>query len=131
VTFFVSRQIADVLSSTASFFNILISSFGYSTLQSLLFGAPGGAVVVVAVLLFLWLGDRFKMRCLCGICALLVGMLGMLLIWQLPTHYKVGRLIGYYLWVPFPAPPRARADADALAPAGATSSWLDSLWCSR
>lgn len=66
-------------------------------LDSLLYGAPGGAVVVIAVLFFLWLGDRIKMRCLCGMIPLTIGLVGVLLIWLLPFHYKVGRLIGYYM----------------------------------
>ncbi|BGP25107.1 MFS transporter, allantoate permease [Rhodotorula toruloides] len=80
-----------------SFFSILISSLGFDVLDSLLYGAPGGAVVVVAVIFFLWLGDRIKMRCLCGMIPLTIGLVGILLIWLLPFHYKVGRLIGYYI----------------------------------
>ncbi|BGO91878.1 hypothetical protein NBRC10512v2_004144 [Rhodotorula toruloides] len=80
-----------------SFFSILISSLGFNVLDSLLYGAPGGAVVVIAVLFFLWLGDRIKMRCLCGMIPLTIGLVGVLLIWLLPFHYKVGRLIGYYI----------------------------------
>lgn len=84
-----------------SFFSILIKSFGFSTLDSLIYNAPGGAILFVAVLFFLWLGDRIKRRILCGILPLMIGLLGVLLCWQLPTNLKVGRLIGYYLWVHF------------------------------
>ncbi|GAA6054156.1 hypothetical protein JCM3770_003223 [Rhodotorula araucariae] len=80
-----------------SFFAILIASFGFDKLDSLLYGAPGGAVTVVAVLLFMWLGDKLKRRLLCGMIPLAIGLLGILLIWLLPFSYKVGRLVGYYI----------------------------------
>lgn len=80
-----------------SFFAILIQSFGFSALDSLLYGTPGGAVVLIAVVLSMYLGDRFRMRILFGIIPGCIGLLGVLLIWLLPSQYKVGRLIGYYL----------------------------------
>jgi ACS family allantoate permease-like MFS transporter len=80
-----------------SFFSILIQSFGYSTTQSLLYTAPSGAVTVVFVITCLYLGDRYKKRILFAMFALVVGIVGVLLIWCLPTSNKVGRLMGYYL----------------------------------
>lgn len=80
-----------------SFFSILIASFGFNKLDSLLYNAPGGGLLFVGVLFFLWLGDRVKLRILCGIIPIAIGLLGVVLCWQLPTKYKVGRLIGYYL----------------------------------
>ncbi|KWU44746.1 membrane transporter [Rhodotorula sp. JG-1b] len=82
-----------------AFFSILIASFGFNKLDSLLYNAPGGGLLFVGVLFFLWLGDRVKLRILCGIIPIAIGLLGVLLCWQLPTKYKVGRLIGYYLWL--------------------------------
>lgn len=81
-----------------SFFAILIQSFGFSRLDSLLYGAPGGAIVLLAVVIFLHLGDRFHKRIVFGIIPGLIGLLGVLLIWLLPSQYKIGRLIGYYLY---------------------------------
>jgi ACS family allantoate permease-like MFS transporter len=45
----------------------------------------------------LYLGDRYKKRILFAMFALVVGIVGVLLIWCLPTSNKVGRLMGYYL----------------------------------
>lgn len=119
-----------ISSPSRSFFSILISSFGFNTLDSLLYGAPGGAVVVVAVLFFLWLGDRIKLRCLCGMIPLAIGLVGILLIWLLPFQYKIGRLIGYYMCARSPAlrPPRYAADRSSpTAPASPRSA--SSLCC--
>lgn len=54
-------------------------------------------MVLIAVVTFMYLGDRFCMRILFGIIPGCIGLLGVLLIWLLPSQYKVGRLIGYYL----------------------------------
>lgn len=80
-----------------SFFSIIIASLGYGPLDSLLYGAPGGAVLLVSVITLMHLGDRLRKRLLCGILSLCISLLGVLLIWLLPTEIKVGRLIGYYL----------------------------------
>ncbi|BGP48685.1 hypothetical protein JCM10450v2_004561 [Rhodotorula kratochvilovae] len=79
-----------------SFFSILIASFGYSKLDSLMYSAPGGAVTFVTMLGFMWLGDKIRMRILCGMMPLCIGLMGVLLIWLLPDSYNVGRLCGYY-----------------------------------
>lgn len=80
-----------------AFFGIIIASFGFSKLDALLYNAPGGGLLFVGVLFFLWIGDRLRMRIASGMVALSIGLLGVLLCWQLPTHLKVGRLMGYYL----------------------------------
>jgi ACS family allantoate permease-like MFS transporter len=85
------------LQPSASFFFILIQSFGYPTTESLLYTAPSGAVTVVFVIGSLYLSDRYKKRILFAILAMIVGILGVLLIWCLQWSYKVGSLIGNYL----------------------------------
>ncbi|WKT43884.1 Major facilitator superfamily [Fusarium oxysporum f. sp. vasinfectum] len=80
-----------------NFFSPLISSFGYAPEQALLYGAPGGAVQIVTVVLSGYLGDRYHNRLLVSSTGLLVAIVGMSLIAFLPDHLKVGRLAGFYL----------------------------------
>ena len=81
-----------------NFFSELIVSFGYTSQQSLLYGAPGGAFVIVGCMLNGWAGDRFGNRSLFSCLILSVALLGMILIVALPLKgYNTGRLIGYYM----------------------------------
>lgn len=79
-------------------------SFGYTSEQSLLYGVPGGAVEVVALVLNGYLGDRFGQRLLCGSGGLVCSIVGMILIVALPLSNNVGRLIGYYMTQASPTP---------------------------
>ncbi|KAL8708399.1 MAG: hypothetical protein Q9220_006689 [cf. Caloplaca sp. 1 TL-2023] len=81
----------------SNFFSQLIVSFGYTPEQSLLYGTPGGAVEVVALLLCGYFGDRYSNRLLISTSGLLVSILGMVLIVALPLSNDGGRLAGYYL----------------------------------
>ncbi|KAK2756646.1 hypothetical protein FQN53_008551 [Emmonsiellopsis sp. PD_33] len=87
-----------------NFFSQLIVSFGYTPEQSLLYGTPGGAVEVVALLANGFLGDYFGQRIFISSLGLLVSILGMVLIVALPLTNNVGRLIGYYLTMAAPCP---------------------------
>ena len=80
-----------------NFFSQLIVSFGYTPQQSLLYGAPGGAVEIVTLIGCGYLGDRFGHRILISCSGLLTAILGMLLIVALPLSNNGGRLAGYYL----------------------------------
>ncbi|KAH7216976.1 major facilitator superfamily domain-containing protein [Fusarium redolens] len=80
-----------------NFFSPLISSFGYTPEQALLYGAPGGAVQIVSLLLSGYLGDRYHNRLLVSSIGLLIAIIGMSLIAFLPEDMKVGRLAGFYL----------------------------------
>jgi len=80
-----------------NFFSIIITSFGYTSQQSLIYGCPAGAIEVVTLIGFLYLGDRFKNRLFWGVVSEAICLLGILLVYALPTNLKVGRLIGYYL----------------------------------
>jgi ACS family allantoate permease-like MFS transporter len=75
----------------------LIVSFGYTPDESLLYGTPGGAVEVVALILCGYLGDKYGNRILISISGLIISMLGMILIVALPLTNNIGRLAGYYL----------------------------------
>jgi len=80
-----------------NFFSIIIQSFGFTSQQSLIYGTPTGAVEVITLIVFLWLGDKYGNRLLWGVISEAMAVLGILLVYALPTDLKVGRLIGYYL----------------------------------
>ncbi|KAL8694034.1 MAG: hypothetical protein Q9224_003645 [Gallowayella concinna] len=80
-----------------NFFSQLIVSFGYTPEQSLLYGTPGGAVEVVALIVCGYLGDRYGNRLLISCSGLIIAMIGMILIVALPLSNNGGRLAGYYL----------------------------------
>lgn len=88
-----------------NFFSQLITSFGYTKQQSLLYGTPGGAVEVVALIVTGWLGDRLGSRILTSSGGMILAILGMALIVGLPLEgYNKGRLAGYYLTQASPTP---------------------------
>ncbi|KAH8680501.1 allantoate permease [Xylariales sp. PMI_506] len=87
-----------------NFFSQLIVNFGYTQQQSLIYGIPGGAVVIVACLSNGFLGDYFKQRTLVACVPMLCATIGMLLIIILPISNNIGRLIGYYMTQALPAP---------------------------
>jgi MFS transporter, ACS family, allantoate permease len=81
-----------------------IVSFGYTPTQSLLYGTPGGAVEVVALMFCGWLGDRLGNRILVSMIGLSTALIGIILIVALPLSNNGGRLAGYYLTQASPTP---------------------------
>ncbi|KAH6664501.1 MFS allantoate transporter-like protein [Halenospora varia] len=94
---FLFAAIGNLPNGIGTFFSQLIVSFGFTADESLLYGTPGGAVEVIWLIGFGWLGMRFNNRLFFGSLGIFTSLLGMLLIICLPTSQKVGRLIGYYL----------------------------------
>ncbi|KAK8125551.1 uncharacterized protein PG998_001310 [Apiospora kogelbergensis] len=88
----------------SNFFSQLIVSFGYSNVDSLLLGIPGGAIEVVALIACGYLGDKYKNRLLFSTVGMLIAIVGMLLITCLPESNSPGRLVGYYLTQASPTP---------------------------
>lgn len=86
-----------------NFFSQLIVNFGYTSQQSLLYGIPGGAVVIIACISNGLAGDYFGQRTLVACVPMLTAAIGMLLIIALPISNNVGRLVGYYLTQALPA----------------------------
>lgn len=96
--FFFYALIADIPNGGISnFFSQLITSFGYTAEQSLLYGTPGGAIEVVTLIAGGYLGDRFGNRIGFASLGLIVSIIGMSLIVGLPLGSNNGRLAGYYL----------------------------------
>lgn len=88
-----------------NFFSQLITSFGYTKQQSLLYGTPGGAVEVVALIGTGFLGDRLGSRILASSGGMVLAILGVALIVGLPLEgYNKGRLAGYYFTQASPTP---------------------------
>ncbi|KAK0266997.1 Allantoate permease [Friedmanniomyces endolithicus] len=96
--FFLYALIADIPNGGLSnFFSQLITSFGYTAEQSLLYGTPGGAVEVITLIVGGWLGDRLGNRILVASFGMVASIIGMALIVGLPLDNNKGRLGGYYL----------------------------------
>ncbi|KAI4846836.1 putative MFS allantoate transporter [Aureobasidium sp. EXF-8845] len=103
--FFFYALVADIPNGGISnFFSQLITSFGYTAEESLLYGTPGGAVEVIALILCGYLGDKYGNRLLISTSGLWISTLGMLLIVCLPLQNNIGRLFGYYLTQASPTP---------------------------
>ncbi|KAI0456908.1 major facilitator superfamily transporter allantoate [Xylaria acuta] len=81
-----------------NYFSQLIVAFGFTPTQSLLLGVPAGAVQVITLIGFGYLGRRFNNRILINSIGPLLAILGLFLIRFLPSEIKGGRLAGYYLW---------------------------------
>ncbi|MCJ1397863.1 hypothetical protein MMC11_001059 [Xylographa trunciseda] len=81
-----------------NFFSQLIVSFGYTSQQSLLYGAPGGVVEIVTLIGCGYFGDRLGNRILVSTSGIILAIIGMLLIAALPLSNNGGRLAGYYLY---------------------------------
>jgi len=79
-------------------------SFGYTPEESLLYGTPGGAVEVVALIVVGWAGDRYRNRILLSMTGLITALIGVILIVALPLNNNGGRLAGYYLTQASPTP---------------------------
>ncbi|KAK3116194.1 Allantoate permease [Teratosphaeriaceae sp. CCFEE 6253] len=103
--FFFYALIADIPNGGLSnFFSQLITSFGYTSQQSLLYGTPGGVVEIVTLIVGGYLGDRLGNRIIVASFGLLIAILGMALIVGLPLDNNTGRLGGYYLTQASPMP---------------------------
>ncbi len=101
---FFQKSDVSTLGGISNYFSQLIVSFGYSAEQSLLYGTPGGAVEVIAILACGFAGDYFGYRVLISMTGLCTAILGMTLIVALPLHNDKGRLAGYYLTQASPTP---------------------------
>ncbi|KAJ5815189.1 Major facilitator superfamily domain general substrate transporter [Penicillium riverlandense] len=103
--FFFYALLADIPNGgITNFFSQLITSFGYTAEQSLLYGTPGGAVEVISLLLNGYIGHITGQRILASLGGLVASIVGMILIVALPLSNKVGRLLGYYMTQASPTP---------------------------
>jgi hypothetical protein len=57
------------------------------------------AYIAFALIGLLWLGDKLKIRALITVIPTTVSLVGTVLVWALPSSVKIGRLVGFYLYV--------------------------------
>ncbi|KAL2208450.1 MFS general substrate transporter [Sarocladium strictum] len=79
-----------------NFFSQLIVSFGYTPEESLLYGTPGGAIEIVALLVWGYYGDELGNRLLTSLGGLLWAIAGIIMIVAVPLSHPTPRLVGYY-----------------------------------
>lgn len=70
----------------------------------MLYGTPGGAVEVVALIVSGIVGDRLERRMLVSTVGITIALLGIILIVALPLSNSSGRLAGYYMTQASPTP---------------------------
>ncbi|KGO39840.1 Major facilitator superfamily domain, general substrate transporter [Penicillium expansum] len=88
----------------ANFGSLIITSLGFDTLTTLLFNLPGAGVSLVAVVTLAGISSRVRRsRIILCIVSWIITIVGILLIRQLPTSNKYGRLVGAWLMNSFAA----------------------------
>lgn len=70
-------------------------SFGFTPEQSLLYGTPQGAVIVISLSINATLGARYGQRIFFGALALGVAVMGLIIVVVTPEQYRVARLVWY------------------------------------
>ncbi|OJJ06112.1 hypothetical protein ASPVEDRAFT_45526 [Aspergillus versicolor CBS 583.65] len=96
--FFLFALISDIPNGgLTNFFSQLIRNFGFTSQQSLLYGVPGGAVEVIALLGSGYVGHITRECLMSSLGGEVTAIVGMVLIVALPLSDNIGRLIGYYM----------------------------------
>jgi hypothetical protein len=76
-------------------------SFGYNSKQSALLNIPTGVAGALAAMFSGYSAGHFNSRGLVIICLMFPGIIGSSLMAFLPSHYKIGKIIGIYLTAMF------------------------------
>ncbi|KAI1621289.1 MFS transporter [Exophiala viscosa] len=93
----------NVPNSISSFGSLIISNFGFGSLETTLLSMPGGAVEILTMTLIPLLSMKVhNSRLWCTFGVVLVALLGTALIFALPYGDKGGLLAGYWLIFIFP-----------------------------
>ena len=81
----------------STFGNLIVSSFGYSSFQTILFNIPFGVIQIGAIIGSGWLATRFQRKGLviAGVCVLPAA--GTIIMLTVPRQHKGVLLFGYYL----------------------------------
>lgn len=85
-----------------TFMPIIISGFGYNTLNSLLLTIPAGAAGAILILGTTYVSYKFRnMRTIAILVCELLVIMSSLLLWKLPRHSKGGLLFAVYMMTAF------------------------------
>ncbi|KAH9907175.1 MFS transporter [Xylariomycetidae sp. FL2044] len=101
--FFMITFLINIPNSVVSFGTLVISGFGFTSLQTTLLSMPAGAFEFVIVLVITWACSKYQnARTWSILVALLISLLGSLLMLALPYDNKAGLLSGYYIIYAYP-----------------------------
>ncbi|KAF5373654.1 hypothetical protein D9758_000775 [Tetrapyrgos nigripes] len=90
--------ILNIINSLTNQRQLIVSQFGFSTIETTLLGCVDGVVEILSIWLGVYLsGFRHIGRAWAGVIILIPALLGALLVNCLPSHMKVGLLFGYWL----------------------------------
>jgi hypothetical protein len=94
----------DFLLILVQFNSLIISGFGFSSLNTLLLQMPAGAVQLFALVIMCTTASYVKnSRLIIMICAVFISLLGIVLVYALPATDKWGRIAGIWITAPFAA----------------------------
>ncbi|KAL4898200.1 MFS general substrate transporter [Aspergillus ambiguus] len=100
---FLMALIWNIPNSIATFGNLLVKNFGYSTLQTTLLGMPAGALEFVLMLIITYICIKISnTRTYCMTVALILALVGSIMVYAAPYANKGALLAGYYLIFVFP-----------------------------
>ncbi|KAJ5624269.1 MFS transporter ACS family allantoate permease [Penicillium lagena] len=100
---FLMALVWNIPNSVATFGNLLVENFGYSTLETTLLGMPAGALEFVIMLIITYVCISFNnTRVYCMTVALVLALVGSVMVYAAPYDNKGALLAGYYLIYVFP-----------------------------
>lgn len=89
--------------SVSTFGSLIISNFGFTSLQTTLLGMPNGAFEIIVMLLVTGACIKWNnIRVYCVVLSNAVALIGGILVFTLPFANKGGLLVGYYLLFAWP-----------------------------
>ncbi|KAM3088697.1 hypothetical protein ACMFMG_000329 [Clarireedia jacksonii] len=84
------------------FGSLIVKSFGYNEFDTILLGMPSGGFQVASVLAATYTASRIRRsRIVIIVIGYILALLGILLVKELPTENKIGRLFGYWMMILF------------------------------
>jgi len=116
--FFWFAFFGNLANSIATFGSLIISGFGFSSLETTLLGMPVGGFELVVMIVCTYIVSRFKnIRSISIVACNIIALTGSIMVYCLPLTNKAGVLAGYYMFVAWPT-----GYALSLALAGANTA---------
>ncbi|KAH6675067.1 MFS transporter [Halenospora varia] len=89
--------------SVSTFGSLVISNFGFTSLQTTLLGMPNGAFEIIVMVAVTWFCIRFQnIRCYCVVFVNVISLVGGIMLFSAPFSNKAALLVGYYLIFAWP-----------------------------